>query len=228
MDGEWSWGTDLTADGDDGDFHDFTDLAAGTDGAILAVASDGTFFEREHLEKWISEPSGASSLSAVIADGDQIWVVGSGIFRRDAAGTWFDESPGNGTTFSDIEMAVDLNGNKLGLWAVGQANGLPAVFSRSAEGQWSVEPTAPQFTDATSGVIARMYVDAANSIWLFGEHVTKKKGDQSFLMHSDSTGWVGEEPGGEGVSRRMIWMSDRRWVFGDTNDVRPLTVEGCI
>lgn len=223
MDGDWNWSTDLTDSA-----HDFTGLAAAADGAILAVASDGTFFEREHLEQWIPEATGADSLSAVIAHDDQIWVVGSGIFRRDAAGTWFDESPGNGTTFSDIEMAVDLNGNEIGLWAVGQANGLPAVYSRSAEGQWSVEPNAPQFTDATSGVIARMYTDAANSIWLYGEHVTKKNGDKSFLMHSDATGWVGEEPGGAGVSRRMIWMSDRRWVFGDATDVRPRTVEGCI
>jgi hypothetical protein len=222
MNGEWNWTADLT------DAHDFTALAAGADGAVLAVASDGTFFERQHADAWTPEKTGATSLSAVVAYDDQIWVVGDGIFRRDAAGTWFDESPGNGTTFSDIERAVDLNGNDLGLWAVGQLNGLPAVYSRSAEGEWTVEPNAPKFPDATSGVIARMSVDTANSIWLFGEQVTAKNGAQSFLMHSDSTGWVGEAPGSAGVARRMIWMSDRRWVFGDTIDVRPRTVEGCI
>ena len=223
MNGEWNWTADLTDPA-----HDFTALAAGADGAVLAVASDGTFFEREHADTWTPETTGAPSLSAVVADGDQIWAVGAGIFRRDAAGTWFNESPGNGTTFSDIAVAVDLNGNRVGLWAVGQANGLPAIYSRSDDGQWSIEPSAPEFTDATSGVVSKMYVDAANSIWLFGEHVTAKTGDQSFLLHSDSTGWVGEEPGSAGVSRRMIWMSDRRWVFGDTIDVRPRTVEGCI
>jgi hypothetical protein len=224
MDGQWNWGTDLTDPA-----HDFTDLAAGTDGAILAVASDGTFFQREHLEKWVPEKTGATSLSAVIADGDDIWAVGSGIFRRDPVEGWVDESPAEGAaaSFSDIAMAVDLNGNRLGLWAVGQASGLPAIYSRDADGHWALEPASPQFAGATSGVVAKMYVDTANSIWLFGQQVTKK-GDQSFLMHSDSTGWVGEEPGSAGVSRRMIWMSDRRWVFGDTIDVRPRTVEGCI
>ena len=222
MDGDWSWSTDLLAPG-----YDFTGLAAGTDGGILAVASDGTFFARQHVAEWTPETTGAAALSAVIADGDQIWAVGAGIFRRDPVDGWIDESPGAPGSFSDIEIAVDANGNRIGLWAVGQSNGLPAVYSRNAEGHWVVEPSAPQFSDATSGVIATMYVDAANHIWLFGEQVTDK-GARSFVMHTDSSGWVGEEPGGAGVSRRMIWMAARRWVFGDAIDVRPRAVEGCL
>jgi hypothetical protein len=223
MNGDWAWSPDLLDPG-----HDFTGLATGMDGAILAVASDGTFFERRD-GTWTPEATGAPSLAAVIADGDQIWAVGAGIFRRDPVDGWIDESPqdGSAASFSDIEIAVDANGNRLGLWAVGSANNLPAIYSRNDDGLWAIEPSAPNFSSATSGVIATMYVDAANSVWLFGEHVTEK-GDHSFVMHSDFTGWVGEEPGGAGVSRRMIWMSDRRWAFGDAIDVRPRTVEGCI
>jgi hypothetical protein len=226
MDGEWTWSADLIEP-----THDFRGLAVGPEGSMLAVASDGTFFMREHGGTWTPETTGASQLSAVLADGEQIWAVGAGIFRRDPVEGWIDESPSDGAvaTFADIEVAYDAEGNKLGVWAVGQADGMPAIYSRGpdADSGWTVEASSPDFSDATSGLIASMYVDAAHSIWLLGERVTKK-GDHSFVMHSDSTGWVGEEPGGAGVSRRMIWMANRRWVFGDAIDVRPLTEEGCI
>ncbi len=210
----------------------FTGLGAAADGSLLAVTADGTFFLRALDGTWSSEPSGATSLASVYADGEQIWGVGSGIFRRDPGAGWIDESPTDGATFtfSDIDAVYDPEGNKVGIWAVGQKDGMPTIYGRGPDPDsgWSLEPMAPDFTDASSGIIASIWIDDAFSIWLLGEHVTKKNGDSSFVMHSDPKGWIGEEPGGGGVARKMIWISDRRWVFGDAIDVRPRTQKGCI
>jgi hypothetical protein len=208
----------------------FTGLTSSEDGEILSVTADGMFYRRATDGTWTSEVTGASSLASVYVEGEDVWAVGAGIFRRDPVSGWTDESPsdGAGAWFNDVEAVHGAHGERPGIWAVGEADGMPAIYSRGADGVWAPEIAAPDFSDSLSGLFSGIDTDAQQSIWLVGERVTKKSGETSFVMHSDPAGWVGEEPGGDGIARKMIWISDRRWLFGDHIDIRPRNVKGCI